>query len=94
MTTFLTSQQLADRTSAAVAAAVAAGRGLGLTVTDPTVLHDVFSVVVHLAPSPVVARIPTVLPRPDDLAALARRQQDELNVASRLDGRGIPVNTP
>ncbi|GGZ36322.1 hypothetical protein GCM10010387_32970 [Streptomyces inusitatus] len=94
MTTFLTPQQHADRTGAAVAAAVAAGRGLGLTVTDPTVLHDVFSVVVHLAPSPVVARIPTVLPRPNDLAAIARRQQDELDVARWLAGQGIPVIAP
>ncbi|MFC9909874.1 phosphotransferase [Streptomyces sp. NPDC059862] len=94
MTTFLTPQQLAGRTSTAVEAAVAAGRELGLTVTDPTVLHDVFSVVVHLAPSPVVARIPTVLPRPDDLAALARRQQDELDVTRWLDDQGIPVIAP
>ncbi|MGW0846706.1 phosphotransferase [Streptomyces sp. NPDC002787] len=94
MTTFLTPQQLAGRTSAAVEAAVAAGRELGLTVTDPTVLHDVFSVVVHLAPSPVVARIPTVLPQSDDLAALARRQQDELDVTRWLDDQGIPVIAP
>lgn len=94
MTTFLTPQQLADRTSAAVAAAVAAGRERGLTVTDPTVLHDVFSVVVHLAPSPVVARIPTVLPNPDDLAALARRQQDELDVTRWLADQGTPVIAP
>lgn len=94
MTTFLTPQQLADRTSAAVAAAVAAGRERGLTVTDPTVLHDVFSVVVHLAPAPVVARIPTVLPNPDDLAALARRQQDELDVTRWLADQGTPVIAP
>ncbi|MFE4663770.1 phosphotransferase family protein [Streptomyces sp. NPDC056716] len=94
MTTFLTPQQRADRTSAAVEAAVTAGRGLGLAVTDPTVLHDVFSVVVHLAPSPVVARIPTVLPRPVDLAALARRQQDELDVTRWLAGRTVPVFAP
>ncbi|MFD5393455.1 hypothetical protein ACFWJW_04380 [Streptomyces sp. NPDC127097] len=49
MTTFLTPQQLAGRTSAAADGAVAAGHELGLTVTDPTVPHDVFSVVVHLA---------------------------------------------
>ncbi|MFD7510124.1 aminoglycoside phosphotransferase family protein [Streptomyces sp. NPDC059853] len=94
MTPHLTPQQLADRTSAAVGAAVAAGRALGLTVTDPAVLHDVFSVVVHLAPSPVVARIPTVLPRPDDLAALARRQRDELEVTQWLAGQGVPVLVP
>ncbi|MFD9072919.1 aminoglycoside phosphotransferase family protein [Streptomyces lasiicapitis] len=95
MTTFLTPQQRADRTSAAVEAAVAVGRERGLTVTEPTVLHDVFSVVVHLAPSPVVARIPTVLPRPDDhLAALARRQQDELDVTQWLADQKIPVIAP
>jgi hypothetical protein len=94
LATFLTPQQLASRTSAAVDAAVAAGRELGLTVTDPTVLHNVFSVVVHLAPSPVVARIPTVLPHPDDLAALARRQQDELDVTGWLADQGIPVIAP
>ncbi|WP_030257801.1 phosphotransferase [Streptomyces violens] len=94
MTTFLTPQQRAGRTCAAVDAAVAAGRELGLTVTDPTVLHDVFSVVVHLAPSPVVARIPTVLPHPEDLVALARRQQDELDVTRWLADQGIPVIAP
>lgn len=94
MTTFLTPQQRAERTRAAVGAAVAAGRGLGLAVAEPTVLHDVFSVVVHLAPSPVVARIPTVLPRTDDLAAIARRQQDELDVTRWLADQGVPVIAP
>ncbi|MEZ7002266.1 aminoglycoside phosphotransferase family protein [Streptomyces sp. AD55] len=94
MTTFLTPQQRAARTCAAVEAAVAAGRRLGLTVTEPTVLHDLFSVVVHLAPSPVVARIPTVLPRPVDLAAIARRQQDELDVTRWLADQRIPVIAP
>ncbi|MFB7653711.1 MULTISPECIES: aminoglycoside phosphotransferase family protein [unclassified Streptomyces] len=94
MTTFLTPRQQADRTSDAVEAAVAAGRGLDLTVTEPAVLHDLFSVVVHLAPSPVVARIPTVLPRPDDLAAIARRQQDELDVTRWLADHNTPVIAP
>ncbi|WP_416562489.1 phosphotransferase [Nocardia testacea] len=94
MTTFLTPQQRAGRTSAAVDAAVAAGRELGLTVTEPMVLHDVFSVVVHLAPAPVVARIPTVLPHPEDLIALARRQRNELHVTRWLADRGVPVVAP
>ncbi|MEV0584392.1 aminoglycoside phosphotransferase family protein [Nonomuraea sp. NPDC050310] len=94
MTTFLTPDQLAARTSAAVEAAVAAGRELGLTVTDPVVLHDLFSVVVHLAPAPVVARMPTVLPSTDDLAGVARRQRDELAVTHWLDGQGVPVLAP
>ncbi|MFE9243722.1 phosphotransferase family protein [Nocardiopsis sp. NPDC006938] len=94
MTTHLTPRQRADRTAAAVRAAVTAGRALGLTVTDPVVLHDLFSVVVHLAPAPVVARIPTVLPRPHDLAALAHRQQHELDVTRWLADRDVPVIAP
>ncbi|QNP75202.1 phosphotransferase [Streptomyces roseirectus] len=94
MTAHLTPKQLTDRTSAAVQAAVAAGRALGLTVTDPRVLHDLFSVVVHLAPAPVVARIPTVLPEPRDPAALERRQRDELDVAQWLADQGTPVIAP
>lgn len=90
----MTSEQLADRTSRAFDAAVAAGRDLGLTVTEATVLHDVFSVVVHLAPSPVVVRVPTVLPgylEPRDQAA---RQQAELDVVAWLAERGDPVIPP
>ncbi|MGY4955694.1 hypothetical protein [Streptomyces nigrescens] len=49
-------------------------------MTDARVLHDLFSVVVHLAPSPVVARIPTVLPGYVSLDSQARRQQTELDV--------------
>ncbi|MGW0733081.1 phosphotransferase [Streptomyces sp. NPDC002851] len=94
MTTFLTPQHIAHRTAAAVDAAVGAGRALGLTVTDARVLHDLFSVVVHLAPSPVVARIPTVLPHHEDLDALARRQRTELNVTRWLAGQGTPVIPP
>ncbi|GGK83139.1 phosphotransferase [Streptomyces flaveus] len=94
MTDFVTPQHVAHRTSAAVDAAVGAGRDLGLTVTDATVLHDVFSVVVHLAPSPVVARIPTVLPHRESLDSLARRQRAELDVARWLTDQGTPVIPP
>ncbi|WP_324192607.1 phosphotransferase [Nocardia transvalensis] len=86
--------QLADRTSRALDAAVAAGRGLGLTVTDATVLHDVFSVVVHLVPSPVVVRVPTVAPSYLDLEAQATRQQAELDVVTWLAEQGTPVIPP
>ena len=58
----MTPDEIAARTSRAVAAATAAARDLGLAVDDPRVLYDVFSVVVHLAPEPVVVRVPTVLP--------------------------------
>lgn len=94
MTDFVTPQHIARRTSAAVDAAVGAGRDLGLTVTDVTVLHDLFSVVVHLAPSPVVARIPTVLPHYAGLDSLARRQQAELDVTWWLADQGTPVIPP
>lgn len=92
----LTSAELAARTDRAVTAAVGAGRDLGLTVTDPRVLYDVFSVIVHLSPAPVVVRVPTVLPRtvaadPDSQAA---QQRLELAVAGWLADRGHPVVPP
>jgi hypothetical protein len=59
----LTSPDLAARTDRAVAAAADAGRDLGLTGTEPRVLYDVFSVVVHLSSAPMMVRVPTVLPR-------------------------------
>ena len=67
-------------TENAVQAAATAARDLGLTVTDPTVLYNAFSVVVHLKPSPVVARVPMNLP--DYLTGVevaVRRQQRELD---------------
>ncbi|MEU9606016.1 aminoglycoside phosphotransferase family protein [Streptomyces sp. NPDC048057] len=94
MTDFMTPQQIADRTSAAVGAAVSAGRDLGLPVTDARVLHDVFSVVVHLAPAPVVVRVPVVLPDHADVAFQARRQRTELDVTRWLDEHGCPVIPP
>ncbi|PRC52950.1 phosphotransferase, partial [Mycobacterium sp. ITM-2017-0098] len=51
----MTPDELAERTRRAAEAAVAAGRELGLRVERAKVLHDVFSVVVHLEPEPVVA---------------------------------------
>ncbi|WP_369200784.1 phosphotransferase family protein [Streptomyces sp. PU-14G] len=91
---FLTPDQLAARTSRALDAAVAAGRDLGLTVTDARVLHDVFSVVVHLAPSPVVVRVPTVLPSYADADTQAARQRRELDVVRWLAEAGTPVIPP
>ncbi|OKH97855.1 aminoglycoside phosphotransferase [Streptomyces sp. CB02923] len=91
---FMTPDQLAARTSRARDAAVAAGRDLGLTVTDATVLHDVFSVVVHLAPSPVVVRVPTVLPPYAGPDIQAARQRLELDVVGWLAAQGVPVVPP
>jgi hypothetical protein len=94
MTDFATPEQIAHRTNAAKEAAVAAGRDLGLEITEGKVLYELFSVVVHLAPAPVVARIPTVLPHTTTLEDLARRQQQELDVAQWLHDQGTPVIPP
>ncbi len=96
MTAMRTADQLAARTGRAIAAATEAGRGLGRTVEAPTVLHDVFSVIVHLAPAPVVVRVPTVLPRTVavDPAGQAAQQRRELAVAGWLAGQGHPVVAP
>jgi hypothetical protein len=86
----------AARQQRAVAAAVAAGRAAGLDVGAPEVLYDIFSVVVHLAPAPVVVRVPTVLPptvRADPAGQLAQ-MATELDVARWLAGRGFPAVRP
>ncbi|MBB6120292.1 phosphotransferase [Nocardiopsis algeriensis] len=91
---FMTPDQIADRTARALGAAVAAGRDLGIEVDGATVLHDMFSVVVHLAPSPVVARVPVVLPPNTDPDRQAAQQQAELDVVDRLARKGAPVIPP
>ncbi|WP_237525205.1 phosphotransferase [Streptomyces sp. SID5643] len=90
----MTPDQMSARTSRALAAAVAAGRDLGLEVADARVVYDVFSVVVHLAPSPVVVRVPTVLPSYADAGYQAARQRQELAVAGWLADQGHPVIPP
>lgn len=91
----LSPSELNDRTERAVAAAVAVGREAGLDITEPEVLYDSFSVVVHLKPAPVVARMPTVLPTGmSDLGTQAARQRLELNVAAWLARQGLPVTEP
>lgn len=94
MNSFMTAEQIAQRTRRAVDAAVHAGRAQGLVVTDARVLYEAFSVVVHLAPAPVVARVPTVLPGYADLDSVAGRQRAELAVTGWLAERGVPVTAP
>jgi hypothetical protein len=82
-------------TEKAVQAAATAARALGLTATDPTVLYDAFSVVVHLKPSPVVARVPMTLPPPlMEPEVAVRRMQRELDVTAWLAEQGKPVTAP
>ncbi|MDL5155777.1 aminoglycoside phosphotransferase family protein [Actinomycetospora termitidis] len=86
----------ADRTARAVAAARAVAEEHGIAVEAPAVLHDLFSVVVHLAPAPVVMRIPTVLPpsrRADPARTLAERR-DEIAVSVALGDLGFPTTRP
>lgn len=91
---WLSPDQLADRCRRAAAAALAAGRALGLAAEQATVLHDVFSVVVRLDPTPVVARVPVVLPQGYTPELQHARQQRELDVVAWLDTQGVPVVPP
>lgn len=92
----LTTDELKARTGRAVSAATAAARDLGLPVSQPRVLYDVFSVVVHLAPTPVVVRVPTVLPSSYSVTPETQtaQQRSELAVAGWLADRGHPVVPP
>jgi hypothetical protein len=92
----LSPEQLKARTARAVSAAIAAAHDLGLSVSEPRVLYDVFSVIVHLAPAPVVVRVPTVLPPSyvADPEMQTTQQRCELSVAGWLADRGHPVVPP
>ncbi|GAA1161659.1 phosphotransferase [Ornithinicoccus hortensis] len=90
----LTPEELAARTRLATEAAFTAATDLGLKVEDTRVLHDVFSVVVHLDPSPVVARIPVVLPPGTTPEDVTLRQQREIDIADWLARENVPVVRP
>lgn len=90
----LTDVDLAARTRTAVDAAVRAARRNGLTPGVPRVLHDLFSVVVDLAPEPVVVRVPTVLPPGLDGAAQRAQQAREVAVCRWLTDTGHPAVAP
>ena len=90
----LSTEDLAARTARAVTAATEAAQTLGLTVSEPKVLHDVFSVVVHVAPAPVVVRVPAILPRELSMVAQQQRQARELAAVSWLAAQGVPVVSP
>ena len=75
-----------------VGAAVELGRRLGLPVEEPVVLSDLANTVVHLAPTPVVARVAafTALARPHPEQALGR----EVALSRWLAARGAAVLPP
>jgi Phosphotransferase enzyme family len=79
-------------TDAAVRAAVKVAAGLGVASSEPVVLANGANVIVHLLPSPVVAKVAasTTAVRPGTEAWLQR----ELNVAAFLAAAGAPVMMP
>jgi Phosphotransferase enzyme family len=73
-------------------AAVSVAAGFGIAGTEPVILADGANVIIHLSPSPVVAKVAasTAAVRPDAAAWLQR----ELDVAVFLTGEGAPVTAP
>src|SRR5690606_21577960 len=90
----LTPEELAARTTMATEAAFIAATDLDISVEETRVLHDVFSLVVHLHPAPVVVRIPLVLPPDTTPEELTQRQRRELDVADWLSREGVPAARP
>jgi Ser/Thr protein kinase RdoA (MazF antagonist) len=76
----------------AVRAAVRVAARFGVAGAEPVILADGANVIVHLRPSPVVAKVAASTPavRADDSVWLRR----ELDLAVFLDRAGIPVMTP
>jgi Ser/Thr protein kinase RdoA (MazF antagonist) len=78
--------------AAAVRAIVSVAARLGVVCADPVVLADGANVIVHLRPSPVVAKVAASTPAVRaDVAAWLQR---ELDTALYLAGAGLPVLTP
>jgi Ser/Thr protein kinase RdoA (MazF antagonist) len=83
---------LSTVSAAAARAAVSVAARLGVACADPVVLADGANVVVHLSPSPVVAKVAASTPAVRaDVAAWLQR---ELDVAVFLSEAGIPVMEP
>jgi Phosphotransferase enzyme family len=76
----------------AARAAVSAAAALGVTAVEPAILADGANVIVRLAPSPLVAKVPasTTAVRPGIDAWLSR----ELDLAVFLAATGVPVMAP
>jgi aminoglycoside phosphotransferase (APT) family kinase protein len=81
-----------ERSLRAVSAAVEVARGFGLRVAEPVVLADLFSLMVHLQPAPVVARVATCMPTLR--SPIEYWLGLELEVTAFLAGQGAPVVAP
>jgi hypothetical protein len=84
--------ELSPLTARAVAAAVSVATAHGVSVNDPHVLADAYSVRIHLRPAPIVARISTItsLLRSPIESWLLR----EISVAEFLRSKGANVVPP
>jgi Phosphotransferase enzyme family len=81
-----------DSTARAIAASVAIASNHGISIDDPKILADAYSVRVHLQPAPIVARISTftsILRYPIESWLLR-----EISVAEFLVAKGAPVVPP
>lgn len=81
-----------ERSRHGVEAAVNLARENGLRVEEPIVLNDLFSLMVHLKPAPVVARVATCMPKL--LTLIEAWLEREISVTAFLSGRGAPVVPP
>jgi Ser/Thr protein kinase RdoA (MazF antagonist) len=87
-----TSLPMTTTSAAAARAAATVAADFGVTSAEPLILSDGANVIVHLRPSPVVAKVAatTMLVRPDVAAWLQR----ELDVVSFLARANAPVLAP
>ena len=81
-----------ERSQRAVAAALALARENGLRVGEPFVLADLFSLMVHLRPAPVVARVATYMPKLR--TPIVDWLDREIAVTTYLSEMGAPVVAP
>jgi hypothetical protein len=81
-----------ERSRRAVAAAGALAREHGLRVEEPVVLNDLFSLMVHLKPAPVVARVATCMPKLR--TPIAPWLDREIAVTTFMSEQGAPVVAP
>jgi hypothetical protein len=81
-----------ERSQRAVAAALALAPENGLRVEESAVLNDLFSLLVHLRPAPVVARVTTYMPKLR--TPIADWLDREIAVTTYLSEQGAPVVAP
>ena len=82
--------EAATRRGQALAAAIDLGIRLGVTCDKARILKDSNNTIVHLAPSPIVAKVGTSTIRPDARSLLEK----ELRIGTYLAERGAPIVPP